>query len=322
MPSPQGPRQSMASTHRRSTNALSPLPEDTTAPEASLLGEENISRKTSISGNHEGRFTTKRSSTARLQSVSPVKKLTFTNSARGGSLLGQDNLRKQISTMHRRISTVEYEPNLEHTKDNTSSYDINKEETFWDATDTHHMLPVFASARAYVPSSFMSLLVQSFFSVLTPLICEKLVCGQTGQSVIQIALPKKLVGRSFLDLYRVFCFHHVSSPTLWSLPFDLLSFSVSLSSSGHLLRLVSVSTKTFECSASLYLHHPTGECSFSFSDSISLLHSLIPPSLPWTGSSCMGKPPESLAPSRPATSFVVSSPFFSLPPLADPLSLT
>jgi hypothetical protein len=211
--------------HRRSTNALSPLLEDSTGPEASLFEEENISRKASVSGNHEGRFTSKRSSSARSISssvASPTKKLTFTNSARGNSLLGgQDNLRRQISTMHRRISTIEYDPNLEHTKENTSSYDVNKEETFWDATDTHHMLPVFASARAYVPSSFMSLLVQSFFSVLTPLICEKLVCGQTGQSVVQIALPKKLVGRSFLDMYRVFCFHHVSSLSPHSSPLDL-----------------------------------------------------------------------------------------------------
>jgi hypothetical protein len=190
--------------------------------DADLLEEEHISRKTSISGNHEGRFTTKRLSTSRqsVLSSSPSRKTSHpppsspaaAAAARGNSLPGQDNLRRQITTMHRRISTIEYEPEVEYAKDTTSAYDNNKEETFWDATDTHHMLPVFASARAYVPSSFMSLLVQSFFSVLTPLICEKLVCGQTGQSVVQIALPQKLSGRKFLDLYRLFCFHHVSPP--------------------------------------------------------------------------------------------------------------
>ena len=33
-------------------------------------------------------------------------------------------------------------------------------EELWDAMDTHHVLPVFASGRAFVPSSFESLLVQ------------------------------------------------------------------------------------------------------------------------------------------------------------------
>jgi hypothetical protein len=211
-----------------------PLPRSIAEESSDLdLLEEHISRKTSISGNHEGRFTTKRLSTsASRQSMlsSPSRKTSYPSSSpgaaagggggggggggtgRGNSLPGQDNLRRQITTMHRRISTIEYEPDLEHAKETTSAYDSNKEETFWDATDTHHMLPVFASARAYVPSSFMSLLVQSFFSVLTPLICEKLVCGQTGQSVVQIALPQKLTGRKFLDLYRLFCFHHVCTP--------------------------------------------------------------------------------------------------------------
>jgi len=31
-------------------------------------------------------------------------------------------------------------------------------ENLWDALDSHHVLPVFAAARAFVPSSFESLL--------------------------------------------------------------------------------------------------------------------------------------------------------------------
>ena len=83
-------------------------------------------------------------------------------------------------------------------------------ENFWDAADTHHMLPIFSSARAYVPSSFESLLIQSFFCVLTPLICEKLVCGQGAQTVLQYEIPHKMVGRKFLDLFRLLSHHHVS----------------------------------------------------------------------------------------------------------------
>jgi hypothetical protein len=89
--------------------------------------------------------------------------------------------------------------------------DADASEGFWDATDTHHMLPIFASARAYVPSSFESLLVQSFFNVLTPLICEKLVCGQFGQAVLQIEIPPEMIGKRFVDMYRVMSHHHVSS---------------------------------------------------------------------------------------------------------------
>ena len=86
---------------------------------------------------------------------------------------------------------------------------VNNDDDFWNATDTHHMLPVFAAARAYVPSSFESLLVQSFFGVLTPMMCEIFVCGQSGQSIMQIDVPEKLYGRTFLDMFRIFSYHQV-----------------------------------------------------------------------------------------------------------------
>ena len=113
----------------------------------------------------------------------------------------------------RRSSTIENAPpfiDVAHIKEPNA--DTSSGETkFWDATDTHHMLPVFAAARAYVPSSFESLLVQSFFGVLTPLICEKLVCGQAGQTVLQADVPSVLLGRRFLDLFRIMSYNHVSS---------------------------------------------------------------------------------------------------------------
>lgn len=94
-------------------------------------------------------------------------------------------------------------------RDVESNKELDSNDGFWDATDTHHMLPIFASARAYVPSSFESLLVQSFFNVLTPLICEKLVCGQSGQVVLQIDVPPELIGKRFLDIFRLMSSNHV-----------------------------------------------------------------------------------------------------------------
>lgn len=86
---------------------------------------------------------------------------------------------------------------------------VDEEEQSYDKIDTHHMLPVFASGRAYVAASFESLLVQSFFSILTPVICEKLVCGQGMQCVIQVEVPLCMVNRTFLDIFRIFSLYHV-----------------------------------------------------------------------------------------------------------------
>lgn len=83
------------------------------------------------------------------------------------------------------------------------------ERRFWDAMDTHHVLPVFAAGKAYVPASFESLLVQSFYSVLTPIICDKLVCGQKNQTVMQAEVPEALIGRRFIDLLRTLSRHNV-----------------------------------------------------------------------------------------------------------------
>merc|ERR1712000_142629 len=102
-------------------------------------------------------------------------------------------------------SITEVEDDVEMSREGNTPGGMSSQDdnSFWDATDTHHVLPVFASARTYVPSSFESLLVQSFFGVLTPLICEKLVCGQAGQTVMQADVPISMVGRKFLDLFRI-----------------------------------------------------------------------------------------------------------------------
>jgi len=78
------------------------------------------------------------------------------------------------------------------------------ESTFWDATNTHHILPVFSSGKAFVPSTFDSLLCQSFFGTLTPVVCEKIVCGQRAQTIYQIPLPAPFVGEEFKLLFRAF----------------------------------------------------------------------------------------------------------------------
>jgi hypothetical protein len=179
-------------------------------PDDLLLPPSNKNRKSSVS--HEGRFTTKRQGNRASISLARNSIVAQGQGIGGGTNLNNvENAVKQMTVMHRRISTVEYQPEAETSKDASTNFE-EKEEAFWDPTDTHHMLPVFASARAYVPASFMSLLVQSFYGVLTPLICEKLVCGQNGQSVLQIALPPYLEGRRFLDLYRIFSYNHVTHP--------------------------------------------------------------------------------------------------------------
>ena len=74
--------------------------------------------------------------------------------------------------------------------------------SFWDATNSHHILPVFAAGKAFVPSTFDSLLCQSFFTNLTPLLCEAIVRGQRRQTIFLVDVPRSFHGRPFLDLFR------------------------------------------------------------------------------------------------------------------------
>ena len=88
--------------------------------------------------------------------------------------------------------------------------------------NTHHVFPVFACAAAYHPSSFESLLVQSFYVPLTPVICDKLVCGQLGQTVMQIKVPDRFVFRRFLDVFRAFMHFQVLCMGIYRAPQKVL----------------------------------------------------------------------------------------------------
>eukprot|EP00606_Chrysophyceae_sp_TOSAG23-5_P000096 GSChrysophyteH2.ASY1.ANO1.1748.1 assembled CDS len=100
-------------------------------------------------------------------------------------------------------------------------------EELWDAMDSYHVLPVFASAKAFVPSSFESLLVQSYYVKLTPVICEKFVCGQLSQTMMCVELPKDLVGFKFIDLFRLFIFNQVVVLGLYRGPMPSLGSTLS-----------------------------------------------------------------------------------------------
>ena len=75
---------------------------------------------------------------------------------------------------------------------------------FWDATNTHHVLPVFASGIAFVPSTFDTILCQSFYNTLIPALCEAMVCGQGHKTIYLIKLPLNYVGMKFIDVFRAF----------------------------------------------------------------------------------------------------------------------
>ena len=164
---------------------------------------------------HNGRFTTKRS-TMRFSQVSQTR-LSISLTSKPGTL-DSSTLRQRMQSIQRRPSTLLFEPEVEQAKETVVHIADDDKDAFWDAMDTHTTLPVFASGRAYVPSSFDSLLVQSFFGVLTPLICAKFISGQTGQSVIQISVPKALADKTFLDMFRMFSVHHIICFGLYRAP--------------------------------------------------------------------------------------------------------
>ena len=46
------------------------------------------------------------------------------------------------------------------------------------------------------------LAVQSFFENFTPQMCEKLICGQDGQMMHNISVPKSFWDMKFGDIFR------------------------------------------------------------------------------------------------------------------------
>ena len=76
--------------------------------------------------------------------------------------------------------------------------------SFWDASNSHHILPVFASGIAFVPASYDTILCQSFYNTLIPIIVETMVCGQGSKTIFLIKLPPNYIGRTFRDIFRAF----------------------------------------------------------------------------------------------------------------------
>ena len=87
---------------------------------------------------------------------------------------------------------------------NMKKDDYQAPRNFWDLPGTHHVLPVFAAGRSYVPSGFDTLLCQSFFSSLAPLMCERLVCGEGSQTIVQQPIPPVYYKHSYVDLFRAY----------------------------------------------------------------------------------------------------------------------
>jgi hypothetical protein len=50
---------------------------------------------------------------------------------------------------------------------------------------------------------------QSFYASLSPVLCEKLVCGQRNQTMYQEAMPINFVGRIYVDVFRSFISRNV-----------------------------------------------------------------------------------------------------------------
>ena len=89
---------------------------------------------------------------------------------------------------------------------------------FFDIGETHQMLPVFASGRAFVPSVLDTLLVNSMFDPYNPLFCERLIIGQKFQTMLQIDVPSSFVGSSFQSLFRAFISRNLYVIALYRCP--------------------------------------------------------------------------------------------------------
>ena len=81
-----------------------------------------------------------------------------------------------------------------------------------------HELPVFASGQGFVPSTIDAIIANSFFDRYTPLICERLVCGQDRQTTYQIPVPTPFHGRPFMDAFRAFLSRGVAVLAVYRAP--------------------------------------------------------------------------------------------------------
>jgi len=193
---------------------------------------ESVSERTIV-----GSFATRRKSNMSRLSV------TGTDSARpvsapheGGGMVGDlspagTGAKKVMSSLGSSVEKIMSEAR-EAVKHQISGSGM---EMFWDAMDSHHVLPVFASGTAYIPSCFESLLVSNWFTKITPILCEKFIVGQNAQSFCLVSVPKNFIGKPFVDIFRVFLSNNAlcigifrSASKVALLPYVYLSPSVSV----------------------------------------------------------------------------------------------
>ena len=215
-----------ASTHKPLSNKPKLVGDCIEVPVDDLAYAASSSRRQTALFDENGRFATKRQTTTSVPTAGQLKALTNNvsriHSTAEGIQSPTMSLQQQSSNAVRRGATFGYAfkkvgnflDQAKKVADEAmdlkmfSMFEHTMEE-LWDAMDTHHVLPVFASAKAYVPSSFESLLVQSFYVKLTPIICEKFVCGQLTQTMTSQLVPKELIGRRFIDIFRLYIAHQV-----------------------------------------------------------------------------------------------------------------
>ena len=75
---------------------------------------------------------------------------------------------------------------------------------FFDFDNQPNSLPIYAGGRAFVASSFDSLLVQCFYTAIAATFFESLVIGQKYQAMFQIIVPEHLIGKLYKDVFRSF----------------------------------------------------------------------------------------------------------------------
>ncbi len=184
--------------------------------------DSSTTRRGSVLFDGNGRFATKRDRSVLIQTGAA------NTHNRLGNLNGVsfDEVKTEEETRKKSVAATVTAKSIERLSEAVNKSDVlnilKQDEELWDAMDSHHVLPVFASARAFVPSSFESLLVQSFYIKLTPMICDKLVCGQLSQTVMQIDVPYRLIGSTFFDLFRIFINFQVLCFGLYRAPQKIL----------------------------------------------------------------------------------------------------
>lgn len=112
--------------------------------------------------------------------------------------------------------------------------------SFWDATNSHHILPVFASGIAFVPASYDTIICQSFYNTLIPVLVESLVCGQGSKNIFSVKVPLNYVGMTFGDVFRAFGSRNILVLGIYRAPFEddlsMLPFAYSCPKSSALMR--------------------------------------------------------------------------------------